>query len=93
MTLFYRLFDTSTNARKGIPYPGFIDENFTVSGSEQSQFNLSTDIDADHAIDVEVDGRGQLENTNWTRDTTNNRINTDSAVNIGSWVRVRIYRK
>ena len=93
MSLFQLLFDTSTNQKKAILYPGFVDEVFTVSGSSQSQFNLSTDIDADHAIDVDVDGRGQLENTHWTRDTTNNRINTDSAVNVDSWVRVRIFRK
>jgi hypothetical protein len=93
MALLQFIFDTSTRRKYGVPYPGFIDETFIIAGSEKSQFDLSTDIDADHAIDVEVDGRGQLEDTHWTRDTTNNRVNTDSAVNVGSWVRVRIYRK
>jgi len=93
MALLQFVHDTATKKKKAVPYPGFIDKVFTVTGSPQSQFDLGIDVDADHAILVEVDGRGQLEDTHWTRDTGNNRVNTSSAVNVGSWLRARVFYK
>jgi len=82
-----------TNTRKAIAYPGFVDVDETVSGSAKSQFNLGIDIDAEHQIDVLIDGRYQLENTAWTRDTVNNRIDMSTNINVGSWFRARVFKK
>lgn len=93
MVLFSFLEDKERRIKRAIPYPGFHDFVETVSGSAKSTFQLDVDIDTEHQIDVEVDGRGQLETTHWTRDIANNRITTGSAVNVGSWFRARIYLK
>lgn len=94
MGLFSLIFDSSTNKRKAVTYPGFHDYVETVSGSAKTVFQLDMTIDANHQIDIYVDGREQpIENTHWTRNTGLGQITTTSAVNIGSVFKARIYLK
>lgn len=72
----------------------FTDYIEEVSGSQKTEFNIGLDIDANHKIDVSIDGRDQpIENTNWTRDVVNNKITTASPVEVGKVFKARIYLK
>ncbi len=94
MGLFNFLYDDSGKKKRLIPYPGFQDIVETVSGSAKTEFTLGITIDADHKIDVSVDGRGQpIEDTHWSRDTDNGKITMTEAVNVGSVFKARIYLK
>lgn len=94
MALFSFIFDSSSNKTRAVAYPGFHDYVETVTGSAKTVFQLDITIDADHVIDVDVDGRNQpIENTHWSRNTGLAQITTTSAVNIGSVFKARIYLK
>jgi len=94
MSLYTLVYDSSLKRKKYVAYPGFYDYVETVSGSVKSIFSIGMDIDAAHAIDVSVDGRGQpIENTHWTRDINANTITTSESVQVGSVFKARIYLK
>ena len=94
MALYTLVYDSSTNRKRYVAYPGFYDYVEQVSGSAKTVFSLGMDIDALHKIDVEVDGRGQpIENTHWTRDIDANTITTSESVQVGSTFKARIYLK
>lgn len=94
MALFVQVYDSTAKKKRYVAYPGFHDYVETVTGSPKTVFNLDIDIDADHAVDVDIDGRNQpLENTHWTRDIVNNRITMSENVNVTSIFKARIYLK
>lgn len=94
MALFNLSIDPNANKKKAVAYPGFHDYVETVTGSAKTVFQLDVTIDAEHKIDIFVDGREQpIENTHWTRNTGLGQITTTSAVNIGSIFKARIYFK
>ena len=44
-------------------------------------------------VELEIDGRLQRSGSHYTVDYDNNKIVTESGLNAGSWVRVKIYNK
>ena len=94
MGLYITIVDTTNKTRKLVAYPGFQDVVETVSGSSKTTFALGVDIDANHVIDVSIDGRYQpIENVHWTRDTDTNEIIMSESINVGSTFKARIYLK
>lgn len=93
MGLYSRLFDTSNGKRNLIPYPGFVNESETVSGSPKNEFTLTQTIDADHFIEAWVDGRHQVDTVHFNRDTDENSIIFTENVAIGLRVDIRVYLK
>ena len=92
MALYTIVYDSITNRKRYVAYPGFHDYLETVSGSAKTVFNLDYDIIAEHKIDVSIDGRKQpIENTHWTRDVVNNRITLSEAAQVGSVFEARIH--
>jgi len=94
------VWDNVTNryVNTGVPVGGgggggFTDEDFDVGGGGQTLFQLAADIDGSQTIDVFINGRLQREggSFDYTRDATNDRINTTFTVPENAWVRVRIH--
>lgn len=79
--------DTVAGTTKAVPYPGFVDENFTAGGTN---FDLTHAIDDDNVIDVSIQGQLQ-DSAAWTRNSSLNRISLSESVSAGRSVRVRIY--
>lgn len=100
MGLFQYVIDSTTKKRMAYPfkyvaYPGFVDYTETVSGSSKSDFTLAVALEADHAVDVWVDGRLQMiENTNWSRTVaTPGHIVLSEAIVVGKVFKARVYTK
>lgn len=94
MGLYVKIYDSTLKRTRLVAYPGFQDYVETVSGSSKTVFSIGVDIDADHKMDVEIDGRGQpIEGTHWSRDITNNQIIMTGPINVGSVFKCRIYLK
>lgn len=94
MALYTFVYDDSTRRRRLVAYPGFVDTTTTNSGAPTTDFSISgVTIDSIHAIDVWMDGRLQVETTNYSRNTSLNKITFVSNVNTNSVVRIRVYLK
>lgn len=94
MGLYVKIYDSALKRTRLVAYPGFQDYVETVSGSAKTVFSIGVDIDADHKVDVSIDGRDQpIENTNWSRDNSANTITTAEPVNVGSVFKARVYLK
>lgn len=89
MALYSIVYDTSSGAarRRAIAYPGFTDQTFTGGGTV---FTLSYDIDAQHVVDVFIQGVRQ-EATAYTVDATANTVTMSEALNSQENVVVRVY--
>lgn len=85
--------DTTTQRKRAVAYPGFVDFHETVVTSAKATFLLAVDIDAAHAIDAYVDGRIQEEGVAWNRDSSANSVVFTTPIDVGRWVKVRVISK
>lgn len=95
MGLFSFVFDTETFKKRAVAYPGFSTFTETVAGSAATDFSMNgvVSLDTIHHVDAWVDGRKQTDTVHFNRDVENNKIVFTQAVNIDSFVEIRIYSK
>jgi len=93
MALVQFIRDTATDRNRGIPYPGFFVSNAVVSSSPATTFAIGVTVDSLHVIEVSVDGRMQFEGTAWNRNVGTGQVIFTGAVNVSSWVQIKVYLK
>jgi len=86
-------FDTTTGKKYGYPQGGYVDFVEQVVSAPKSVFDITATYNFSDAqkLDAWVDGRDQIPTTHFTKNHTNNTVTFNTAVPVGSWVKIRVY--
>lgn len=83
-----RVLDESGN-RKYVPYPGFVDEDFTSAGA--ATVTIAQTVTATSKVVVSLDGLRQQEGVAWTR--SGQVVTFSETPPSGRWIQATIYLK